>query len=40
MGDELDGFEAGKSNDKYSEIVVGVKFALGSVTSYRKQLFY
>ena len=40
MGDELDGFKAGKANDIYTEIVVGVKFALGSITSYRKQITY
>jgi hypothetical protein len=40
MGDELDGFKAGKSNDVYTEIVLGVKFALGGVISYRKQIPY
>lgn len=40
MGDELDGFKAGRANDIYTEIVLGVKFALGSVTSYRKQITY
>ncbi len=40
MGDELDGFKAGKANDAYSEIVLGVKFALGGITSYRKQITY
>lgn len=40
MGDELDGFKAGKANDAYSEIVLGIKFALGGVTSYRKQITY
>lgn len=40
MGDELDGFKAGKSNDSYFEMILGVKFALGSVTSYRKQIPY
>lgn len=40
MGDELDGFKAGKAHDAYSEIVLGVKFSLGSITSYRKQIIY
>jgi len=40
MGDQLDGFKAGKANDIYTEIVLGVKFALGGVTSYRKQIPY
>jgi len=40
MGDELDGFKAGKSNDSYSQICLGVKFAIGGVTSYRKQIQY
>lgn len=40
MGDELDGFKAGKAHDAYNEIVLGVKFALGGVTSYRKQITY
>ncbi len=40
LGDELDGFKAGKANDTYTEIVLGVKFALGGVTSYRKQITY
>jgi hypothetical protein len=40
MGDELDGFKAGKANDTYTEIVFGVKFALGGITSYRKQIIY
>jgi hypothetical protein len=40
MGDELDGFKAGKANDTYTEIVLGVKFSLGGITSYRKQITY
>jgi hypothetical protein len=40
MGDDLDGFIAGKSNDAYSEYVLGIKFALGGKTSYRKQISY
>jgi len=40
LGDELDGFKAGKANDAYSQYTIGVKFAIGGVTSYRKQIEY
>jgi hypothetical protein len=40
FSDELDGFVAGKNTDIYSQICIGVKFALGSVTSYRKPIHY
>lgn len=40
MGDGLDGFKAGKANDQFSQICLGVKFAIGSKTSYRKQITY
>lgn len=40
MGDELDGFKAGKANDQFSQICLGVKFAIGSKISYRKQISY
>lgn len=40
FGDEVDGFKAGKSNDVFTQFSVGVKFALGSPTSYRKQISY
>jgi len=40
MGDELDGFKAGKANDQFSQICLGVKFAIGSKISYRKQITY
>jgi hypothetical protein len=40
MGDDLDGFTAGKQKDAFSQISLGVKFALGSKTSYRKQISY
>jgi hypothetical protein len=39
FGDELDGFKAGKKNDAFAQIYFGVKFALGGVTSYRKQIY-
>lgn len=40
LGDELDGFVANKNNDAYSQITIGVKYALGSFVSYRKQIEY
>ena len=41
LGDALDGFETGKSqNDAYDQFTLGVKFAIGGVTSYRKQISY
>jgi hypothetical protein len=40
LGDDLDGFLAGKSNDSYSQITLGVKFSIGSFDSYRKQISY
>jgi hypothetical protein len=40
FGDNLDGYQAGSQNDKYSQFTLGVKFALGGVTSYRKQIPY
>ena len=38
FGDELDGFKAGHLNDAYTQFTIGVKFSLGEVTSYRKQI--
>ena len=38
LGDELDGFKAGHLNDAYTQFTIGVKFSLGEVTSYRKQI--
>ena len=41
LGDGLDGFETGKSkNDAYDQFSIGVKFAIGGVTSYRKSISY
>ena len=40
LGDELDGFGVNKNNDSYSQISLGVKYALGSLVSYRKQIAY
>jgi hypothetical protein len=40
MGDELDGYDVGKSRDKFSQFTVGIKFAFGAITSYRKQIYY
>jgi len=41
FGDGLDGFTAGSKKDVYSQITLGVKFAIGSADiSYRKQITY
>lgn len=40
MGDQLDAYVAGAHNDAYSQITLGFKFAIGGVTSYRKQIHY
>ena len=40
FGDELDGFKGGHLNDAYAQFVIGVKFSLGEITSYRKQINY
>jgi hypothetical protein len=39
MGDGLDGFKSGKSNDSYSQFSFGIKFAVG-VATYRKQISF
>jgi len=40
LGDNLDGYTVGNKNDAYSQITIGVKFALGGITSYRKLITY
>jgi hypothetical protein len=40
FGDQLDGFKAGTKNDAYSQFTIGLKFSVGGVTSYRKQITY
>lgn len=40
FGDNMDGFDAGKSKDKLIQYSIGLKFALGGVTSYSKQIHY
>lgn len=40
MGDNIDGYVAGAHNDAYSQVTLGFKFAIGGVTSYRKQIHY
>jgi hypothetical protein len=40
FGDELDGFKAGHLNDGFSQFIIGAKFSLGEVTSYRKQIHF
>jgi hypothetical protein len=40
FSDNLDGFNAGQLKDAYSQFIIGVKFSLGEVTSYRKPIQY
>ncbi|RFZ85813.1 hypothetical protein DYU05_09530 [Mucilaginibacter terrenus] len=40
FGDNMDGFTAGKSKDKLVQYSIGLKFAIGGVTSYSKQIHY
>lgn len=40
MDDNLDGFTAGLQKDKFSQITLGVKFSIGSINSYKKQIRY
>jgi len=40
FNDNMDGFDAGKSKDALIQYSVTLKFALGGVTSYRKQIHY
>ncbi|MCC8424088.1 hypothetical protein [Mucilaginibacter sp. UR6-11] len=40
MGDSLDGFTAGKQKDSYAQMSIGIKFAIGGVTSYRKKIAF
>lgn len=40
MDDNIDGFTAGAQKDKFSQITLGVKFSVGTINSYRKQIHY
>jgi hypothetical protein len=40
MDDNLDGFTAGVQKDKFSQITLGVKFSIGGINSYKKQIQY
>ena len=40
FGDNLDGFKAGAHNDALGQFTIGVKFSIGGVTSYRKDIQY
>jgi hypothetical protein len=40
LGDEIDALKEGKSNDIFTQFSLGVKFAIGTPTSYRKQISY
>jgi hypothetical protein len=38
LGDSLDGFTAGKQKDSYAQFGIGIKYALGQIATYRKQI--
>jgi hypothetical protein len=38
LGDQIDGMNSGTRKDVYTQFVLGVKFAIGGFTSYRKQI--
>lgn len=38
LGDQIDGMKTGQFRDTFSQFVVGVKFAIGGVTSYSKRI--
>jgi hypothetical protein len=38
FGDDIDGFKAGAHNDAFGQFTIGMKFSVGGVTSYRKQI--
>ncbi|MBS1526557.1 MAG: hypothetical protein JST19_12955 [Bacteroidetes bacterium] len=38
FGDNIDGFKAGAHNDIFSQFTIGLKYAIGGVTSYRKPI--
>lgn len=41
LSDNLDGYATGSTtHDAYAQFTIGVKFAVGGVTSYRKQIHY
>lgn len=40
FGDNIDGYTSAGNNDAYAQFTIGVKFAIGGVTSYRKQIHY
>jgi hypothetical protein len=40
LGDQLDGIKSGKYLDSFGQWVIGFKFAIGGVTSYRKEIHY
>jgi hypothetical protein len=38
LGDGLDGYTVGNQKDKYSQYSIGIKFAIGSIASYKKRI--
>ena len=40
FGDEIDGYRSGHLNDSFSQFTVGIKFSVGVINSYRKEINY
>ena len=40
LGDGLDGFTVGDKKDSYSQISLGIKFAIGGINSYKKKISF
>ena len=40
FGDDIDGYRVGNQNDKFTQLTIGLKFAIGGVTSNDKQITY
>jgi hypothetical protein len=40
LGDGLDGYTIGNQKDAYSQITIGIKFAIGGISSYKKQISF
>jgi hypothetical protein len=40
FGDEIDGYRTGNYNDSFSQFTIGIKFAVGVIGSYRKEINY
>jgi hypothetical protein len=40
FGDDIDGYKSGNINDSFSQFNIGVKFSIGVIGSYRKEINY